>query len=60
MIGQAISVAHRFSFLGGIGTTLLSGLLYGLLAATLVLGGLALSGLSFAELQTILTLTPIP
>jgi hypothetical protein len=58
MVGQAISVAHRFSWLGGIGTTVLSGLLYGLLAVTLVLGALALSGLSFAEFQTLLT--PIP
>lgn len=60
IVGQAISVAHRFSWLGGVGTALLSGLLFGLLGITVAMGALALSGLSFAELQTVLTLTPGP
>ena len=56
--GQALSVAHRFSWRGGVGITTLSVLLYGLLVAILLLGGLAASGISTADLQTLLTPTP--
>jgi hypothetical protein len=60
MNSQAVAVAHRFSWLGGVGTILLTALIFGLLSAILTMGWLAASGASLTDLQNMLTLTPIP
>jgi hypothetical protein len=60
MNGQAVSVAHRFSWLGGVGTVLLTVLFLGLLSAILVMAWLATSGASLTDLLNVLTLTPVP
>lgn len=60
MNGQAVSVAHRFSWWGGATVVVLSGLLYSLLAVLLVLILMSISGQSFADLQSLFSTTPTP
>ena len=58
--GQALATAHRFSWLGGMGLVLLSGLLYGLLLVLLMLLIMLLGGFSLADLQTLVATQSIP
>jgi hypothetical protein len=67
MNGQAVSVAHRFSWVGGVGTVLLTALIFGLVSAILIMGLLAVSGVSLTEvsdflreLPDVFTLAPVP
>ncbi|NOR83712.1 MAG: hypothetical protein GQ526_09490 [Ardenticatenales bacterium] len=58
--GQAISVAHRFSWLGGSGVMLLGSILYVLLIILLALIAMLIAGLNPAEIQIPFALPPVP
>ena len=53
MNGQALSVAHRFSWIGGIGVLILSSLLYGLLIILAVLLLVMATGFTIQDLQSL-------
>jgi hypothetical protein len=58
--GQAISVAHRFSWLGGAGVLLLGSLLYVLLIILLALVAMLVAGINPAEIQIPFALPAFP
>lgn len=58
--GQAISVAHRFSWLGGAGVLLLGSLLYVLLIILLALAAMLVAGINPAEIQMPFAWPPFP
>jgi hypothetical protein len=58
--GQAISVAHRFSWLGGAGVLLLGSMLYLVLIILLALVGILVAGVNPAEIQIPFALPSVP
>ena len=58
--GQAVSVAHRFSWLGGVGVVILSSLLYGLLVVLLLLLFALLTGSTRPDLPSLPSIFPTP